>query len=208
MKSAARKRQMQKRLYRILLLFLVFLTLCFSFFWADSRLFVVAKDLSAIKAKSIVNQQINTSLQEMIAQEDLSSFLQLNAEYGLVSADTLKINAFCSQLSDKLETAFSQTALESVGVPLGSLCPIAFFQNIGPKLNYYFAPTGTVQVEYETAFLSGGINQVNLQIWLIIQPEIRILHLFQEDTVQFSRKILLIDTVINGKVPEALLQNQ
>ena len=65
---------------------------------------------------------------------------------------------------------------------------------------------GAVDVGYETAFSSAGINQVNYKIWINISIELKIVNPLYQEPIQMQRKIMLADLIFKGKVPEHYFQ--
>ena len=61
---------------------------------------------------------------------------------------------------------------------------------------------GAATVAYETSFSSAGINQINFKIWIDVSMEIKIVSPLWQQTMTVARKIMLVDTVISGTVPE------
>ena len=67
-------------------------------------------------------------------------------------------------------------------------------------------PMGAVKVDYETAFSSVGINQINYKIWLSVKMELRIVNPLYQEELTLSRKIMLADLVFSGRVPNHYFQ--
>ena len=67
-------------------------------------------------------------------------------------------------------------------------------------------PMGAVRVDYETAFSSVGINQINYKIWLAVHLELRIVNPLYREDITLERKIMLADLVFSGKVPAHYFQ--
>ena len=65
---------------------------------------------------------------------------------------------------------------------------------------------GLFGVDYETAFSSVGINQINYKIWLAVHLELRIVNPLYREDITLERKIMLADLVFSGKVPAHYFQ--
>ena len=63
-------------------------------------------------------------------------------------------------------------------------------------------PSKEALVNYNTEFNSVGINQSNFKIWIDINTTVRIINPLQKKEIEFNRKVMIVDTVINGVVPE------
>ena len=97
---------------------------------------------------------------------------------------------------------------EKIGIPLGAVMNWGFFANIGPEIPFTLIPMGAVKVDYDSQFLSVGINQINYKIWLNIAMELKIVNPLYQENITLERKIMLADIVFSGKVPEHYFQMQ
>ena len=80
------------------------------------------------------------------------------------------------------------------------------FANWGPDIPFSMEPKGAAEVDYETKMESSGINQMHFQIWINISLEIRIVNPLHEESIPMTRKIMLVDTVFGGDIPEEYFQ--
>ena len=88
-----------------------------------------------------------------------------------------------------------------VYIPLGSALGIDYFANTGPEIGFYIKQMGKADVDYETEFLTAGINQVNFRVYISVKLDIKTVNPLGSGTVETTRKIVLIDTAKAGKVP-------
>ena len=64
---------------------------------------------------------------------------------------------------------------------------------------------GSAEVDYETEFISAGINQTNYKIWLTVDITVSLANPLYSKRVNMTRKIMLVDTIIKGEVPSNYL---
>ena len=131
--------------------------------------------------------------------------IQTNRSVDLI-ADTIAINRFCTTLSSEITKELEQLNNEKINVPLGSISGVELFANWGPDIPFSMEPKGAAEVDYETKMESSGINQMHFQIWINISLEIRIVNPLHEESIPMTRKIMLVDTVFGGDVPEEYFQ--
>lgn len=191
--------------------FLILLILIISIFTissalsSDSTFMETVITQAEIETKSSANNIINTAVQETIDEMNISSsdfIMNLNTDISSISADTVLINKFCSNLSNKISNYFKLEYENVIEIPMGSLFGIEWLSNIGPSINFKIMPSKQALVNYNTEFNSVGINQSNFKIWLDINTTVRIINPLQKKEIEFNKKIMLVDTVINGVVPE------
>ena len=90
----------------------------------------------------------------------------------------------------------------NVSVPYGAASGISFMATKGPKIVFEIMPDGNSEVDYETEFVSAGINQTNYKIWLTVEISVSLINPIYEKNMIMTRKIMLADMVINGEVPD------
>lgn len=204
-----KKRGKKSVLPSFLLFFGIFVLAISSFSFLDKGLSRISTEISALQAQNTVVSIIDQSLQETLAESDLSAgdFLMGNDD-GTIAADAVRINGFCASLSEKLTDAFALMEKEKIPVPLGALTGIEFLANTGPSLTFVLQPAGMAQVDYETSLEESGINQMHFQIWLNISAQIRVVNPLHSETFPMERKIMLVDIVFAGDVPSHYFQLQ
>ncbi|MCL2854837.1 MAG: sporulation protein YunB [Defluviitaleaceae bacterium] len=158
----------------------------------------------------LVNEVINQSLLATIAQFNLVSedfFTMRTEENGQLShlaVDTILINQVAALLAVDISRQLASDDAESIRVPLGMLTGIPMLAGVGPDIAVNIIPMGEARVEYRTSFTSAGINQINFQVWLYVETQMRIVIPLQQEVVPVSRRVPLVNTVFAGEVPEGM----
>ena len=170
-------------------------------------------NISNISIKTKANESINASLKNYIQNNSLKSedfyFLNYNnignEKVNSLSVNTILINDLCSQIAVDISKKLNNMDKEEIEIPLGTLSGIKLFSGHGPKYRATVHPMGNATVDYESSFISLGINQINFQIWLRVEIEIQVINpSTQHSNVFVERKVPLVNTVINSDVPFAL----
>ena len=157
-----------------------------------------------MQCKIAANDIINHAILKNLQNTDTSSLLlHINDGY---TANTALINSFCAALSADITSQLKELSPESIQIPLGAATNLSFFANAGPKIPFTLLPMGSAKTDYETEFISTGINQVNYKIWLNISMELKIVNPLYQETIHMERKIMLADLIYSGKVPEHYFQ--
>lgn len=194
-------RKKRKRL-RFSCFFLIFLLvfLVFSVFRLEKKLLPALQEISHTQCRLLANRIIDQAAEESMDTLDLSALLIENEDNW--TANTVLVNRFCSILSEKITDALYILPKEEIQIPLGAVFQSALFADKGPEIPFVLYPAGAAKADYETAFSSVGINQVNYKIWLHISIELKIVNPFYQETIVMERKIMLADLVFSGTVPE------
>lgn len=190
-------------------LFISFLLLsCFLFsllMLYDTKIFKAVVEISHIQSKSTANTIIDNAVQNTIKQLNITSsdfFIEKQQNTSSVSVNTILINTFCTTVSMAITQGMEQIADEYISIPLGVITGIEMLSHAGPCIPFYLKPMGIASVDYETSFSSEGINQINFKIWLNVAMDIKIVNPLRSEVISVSRKIMLVDTILNGTVPE------
>lgn len=175
----------------------------------NSTIFPSAIEISHLQAKTTANSIIDKAVNDSIENIDLKSsdlFVSEIEDKGeglsYISANTVLINKLCSSISSTMTDMLNKIGDEKIEIPFGALTGIEWMSNAGPNINFYLKPMGESEVDYETGFTSVGINQTSFQAWLNIKIGIKVVNPLQEEKIVLTRKIMLVDAVINGKVPD------
>ena len=161
-----------------------------------------------MQCKALANHIIDTATVDILEETDFSASSLLIREEGSESytANTALVNRFCSLLSQEVTEGLENLPKEVIHIPIGAATNWSFFANMGPEIPFTLIPMGAVKADYETDFSSVGINQINYKIWLHLSMEIKIVNPLYQETLTLERKIMLVDLIFSGKIPEHYFQ--
>ena len=160
-------------------------------------------------ARNLINTAIDASL--AYASRGLSTedfFATTQDADGMVlslNVNTMLVNLICNAMAVSISSILGPPTVSSLNIPIGSLLNIDILSNVGPTLPISFRYVGGATVNYETEFRSVGINQVNFQLWVVVETSIRVVNPLEDKDVRVTRKIALVDTVFSGRVPHMYL---
>lgn len=198
-----------KHLPKFIILFLsIFVPVLILLIQCDNHIFGAILEISRLQSITTANKVIDKAVQDTIQTLQVDSsdfFIGGQEDLTTVSANTLLINKFCSTISAEITNGMDKISNECIPIPLGMITGIDILSNMGPKIPFSVRPMGTASVDYETSFTSVAINQVNFKIWLNIAVDVKIVNPLRQEKVSLTRKIMLVDTVISGTVPERYL---
>ncbi len=166
------------------------------------------------KTKTQINTAINTSVQKIIQQMDVTSNDFIKREVNdseknkSISINTVLINEICGKVGEDISQQLSTMEPQKVSVPIGALTGIDAISNTGPKYGISILHRGNAVVNYESAFESVGINQINFQIWLNIETHVQLVNPLKQEEITVSRRLPLVNTIISGEVPSTYLNSK
>ena len=178
------------------------------FFLLEKSLLPPLKEISHMQCKAAANRIIDEAAANALARMELdaSALLQKGADGESYTANTTCVNQFCALLSRDITKQLNELPKEVIPIPLGAATHWGLLANKGPKIPFTLLPMGAVRVDYETAFSSVGINQINYKIWLAVHLELRIVNPLYREDITLERKIMLADLVFSGRVPAHYFQ--
>ena len=193
---------------------IVFTILCgICIFSLTARIYdnTVSKSVSEISrhyAVTEINKSINGAITDCMEKYDLKSsdFLVYNDKGRNMSANSVLINKICAESADEISKRLNVIDIPAAELNLSMLSN--FFAVFNIKFNYSIDVTavGSTEADYETEFVSSGINRTNFRVWLNVKNQVAIVDLFHTEKLDLNRKIMIIDSVIEGDVPSTYLQ--
>ena len=174
----------------------------------ENRFTPIIKEISNMYCTSYANKVIDNALNKILtdSEQNSSAFILYDTYEGFYNANTVQVNKFCTALSENITNSLSDLPHEQILIPFGAVFGSAYLSDKGPLIPFTIYPSGNVITDFESEFLSAGINQVNYKMWLNIFIELKIVNPIYKEDLKLSRKILLADIVFNGKIPEHYFQ--
>ncbi len=177
----------------------------------ENEVLPTAIKVSQKYATNIVSQEINKSVEKVIKDLNLytNDFFNKNFDENnkktYLDVDTILINNVCANVSEELSTNLKNIKDTKIELPIGVFSGISAFSELGPAFTVYLSSIGDAIVDYETNFQSVGINQINFQVYLNINCSISIINPIYKKDIDISRKLMLVNTVFEGDVPNTYL---
>ncbi len=209
MKNKKRKNPIKKLF--IFIFIIIIISFIFIFIRYKNTVLPTVLEIGEKYAVDTINEKINTSVEKVVSELNLTSkdFFEKtfddNEKINYFSADTMLINKVCSKTAAEISKEIKASESDKITLPIGIFSGIELLSNIGPKFTVSILQTGNTITDYETSFESQGINQINFKIWLVAKTDINIVNPFYSKKVSVSRKIMLVNTVFNGTVPQTYL---
>ncbi len=192
----------------IIMLIMIVITSVF-YIQLDRKVIPSAIAMAKMRATSAATHAINKGITKAIALNQLTIKDLVAYDYDekgeLISWDinSITINNLSSSITECSIQELENVDMEPYKIPIGSIGNNRALSNIGPKISIDIIPVGTVKVNYDNEIRSVGINQVHHTVWLNIDAVIQFVVPLYSDQIIVSRKVVLIDKVIAGKIPSS-----
>lgn len=144
-----------------------------------------------LENKSVCDELINLSL---------DSSNQVRA----ISEDIYNVNIFKTGITEKSQNYIDKTMLnDGIDVKLGNFTGLNILSNWGPYVNLNIESTSTVTCDILSSFESSGVNQTLHHIELEVFVDIYVGNPIRIESIQFSTKYEIAQTLIVGNIPSA-----
>ena len=155
-----------------------------------------------------VNDAVYYTLSDEMRYDDLVSIARNEAgEIVSFSANPLKINKIARDTASISQSNLKNLSLNGIPVPLGALTGIEAFAGLGPSIYFRIIPVSSVACGFSSTFESVGINQTKHSIYLNVIADINIVMPSKTKNFAVTTDILIGESIIVGKVPDAYLQS-
>ena len=154
-----------------------------------------------------VNDAIYYTLNDSMRYEDLITIERDEAgDVTSITTDSLKINRIARDTAYLSQENLTKMSEAGIMVPVGALTGIEALAGFGKKININIIPISNVECRFVSKFVSAGINQTLHSLYLEIVSDISIILPSQSTNLASTIEVLICESVIRGKIPEAYLQ--
>ena len=189
-----------------LLIFILFFITCFIYYR-----YIIANNVFNVvihKTSSIVASKVNESILKSNSNSNYNFTKIEKNEKGeiiLIGLDSLSINQFSRIIIQNVETSLNSEIKNGIEVPILAFSGIKALSGYGKVVKYNALEVSTVDCKIDGEFKSVGINQVIHSIYATVNVKVFIDVPFDEQSNEFSTKVLLSENIIVGKIPEIYL---
>ncbi len=173
----------------------------------EGRLRPVLLTAARIQTKNTVTEVMEASILAQL-EENSPQYSDLvwieRSEQGAVTAittDMAAMNRLRVALMDALLASVSAIDEEAISIPVGTLIESELLWGRGPAIRVRSFAVGSVQAEFESEFLSAGVNQTLHKIWLELSVPMTVLLPGTQLDVAVDTRLCVAETVIVGEVP-------
>lgn len=170
----------------------------------------VVKTVAEEKVRALTVSTVNAAVTSVLEAEP--SFVDMveyghdaNGDLNSIKINATRVNAVMQRSVQKTQNGLSDMISSGVNIPVGSVSGITFLSGKGPNLNVAVIPVGAVDARLRSEFSEIGINQTIHKIYISLDSTIKIIIPGAGNTIKSSSEVLLVESVIIGKVPDTYL---
>lgn len=128
-----------------------------------------------------------------------------NGKLTTISANISEMNKLSATIAKEIQENLIESQDVIVEIPIGKLLGWSIFSGYGPKINIKLIPTGNVEADFKTEFVSQGINQTKHTVYIDINTSVNIIAPFTSEAIVSNSTLTVAETVIVGDIPSTYL---
>ena len=156
------------------------------------------------RAARIISLEAERAL--ALEKSDFLSVLARDAEGQVtsLSVNMAAVNRVKNALTASLaEETDGEKGGMTVAIPFGNLFGSLFFSGRGPLFHVRLEQSGAIKTDVVSEFADAGINQTLHRVFLSVESDYLLLLPLKSESVTVKTDVLLSETVIVGRVPDA-----
>lgn len=170
----------------------------------------VVKTVAEASVRALTVSTVTGAVSEVLRDEP--SFVNMveyehdaNGDVSDIRVNTSRVNLVVQRSVAQTQSDLTEMKTSGVNIPIGSLSGITFLSGKGPAVNVTVIPVGSVEAKLKSEFIEIGINQTIHKIYLSLDSTVKIIIPGASDVVKSNAEVLLIESIIIGKVPDTYL---
>lgn len=195
----------KKRFLRTVL-FLIVLLLSLSVALLSVNMRPAMAALAIARIRSVAARAMNDAILESMGDEtNYARLIQVHESSErvyMLQANTHKMNILAADCAEAAQERIAQMGDQGISIPIGTITGISFLAGKGPSLKVTFSPAGSVQSEFNSEFVSSGINQTLYRVNLLLTASVRLVMPGVSETISVRAEAAIAESIIVGDVPE------
>lgn len=200
----SRKKRFLRTVLFLIVLLIVLLSLSVALLSVNMRPAMAA--LAIARIRSVAARAMNDAILESMGDEtNYARLIQVHESSErvyMLQANTHKMNILAADCAEAAQERIAQMGDQGISIPIGTITGISFLAGKGPSLKVTFSPAGSVQSEFNSEFVSSGINQTLYRVNLLLTASVRLVMPSVSETISVRAEAAIAESIIVGDVPE------
>ena len=200
----SRKKRFLRTVLFLLVLLIVLLSLSVALLSVNMLPAMTA--LAIARIRSVAARAMNDAILESMGDEtNYARLIQVHESSErvyMLQANTHKMNILAADCAEAAQERIAQMGDQGISIPIGTITGISFLAGKGPSLKVTFSPAGSVQSEFNSEFVSSGINQTLYRVNLLLTASVRLVMPGVSETISVRAEAAIAESIIVGDVPE------
>lgn len=196
-----------KKIKLFIIVFFIFFIVLFYYFKVISPIIktYTSQEIKAITERA-VNIAVNNVINRTLSYDSLIDITYSpNGEIVSLSANQYEINSITREIVKETQYLMKNIGQDGLNIKIGTFSGIPFLIDKGPDVHLNLVPIGVVSGNFDSEFMSVGINMTKHTLFLNINTHVSIVLPIKSYDVFSTNQVLLSESIILGKVPEFYL---
>ncbi|MGN0460535.1 MAG: sporulation protein YunB [Ruminococcus sp.] len=200
-----RKKRKFKKFLIIFFAFAILLTVLFEIYIKPLQ-----DKLMENRAKGLVEARISKIADDVIKSHEYDYdklLIKTESKNNIVtslSVNTQAVNKLQNEFSNLFQNKMDDLITQYFSVPIGDLTGLTMLSSKGPRINFSYDMTGSVDVELKSEFDSSGINQTIHRVTMVVDAEVVFVSQSYMENLTIRNEFAVSETVIVGDTPDYL----
>lgn len=129
-----------------------------------------------------------------------------NGDISAIMVNSNVINGLKNEVSNAISESFGALSFYDVFIPIGNFSGIKWLSGLGPSIKVKVGLTAQVETDFQSRFVSTGINQSLHSLVITAKIQGYTLLSLQRQSFTTENDFIAAETVIIGKVPNSITQ--
>lgn len=193
----------------IALFTVIFVLVSYLAFNIKKEIIPAIKTICESRAEAVALTVTSEVIEKHMTDFKYSKLMELsygeNGKLTTISANISEMNKLSATIAKEIQENLIASQDVIVEIPIGKLLGWSIFSGYGPKINIKLIPTGNVEADFKTEFVSQGINQTKHTVYIDINTSVNIIAPFTSETIVSNSTLTVAETVIVGDIPSTYL---
>lgn len=186
---------------------IVAVLLCFVLVFAQTNIKPIMLEMALNDAQSVNEGVINKAIYDTLTEENVNfnDLIKINYDENnvvkSVAVDSPRLGKIKLKIIQKIVKGFKKVDTGTIYVRLGTFLDNEFTYGRGPNIKFNYEMSNTITCDYNSEFISTGINQAKHRFSLDFTTDVYIVTPLFSTKTKFESAILLNEMVIVGEVP-------
>lgn len=146
--------------------------------------------------------------QENVTYDDLVEIeYDQNGDISLIYLQTVRLNLIARKFYQVAQVYLDNMGKNGIDIAIGAFTGLPFLTGVGPKVNIKLVSIGAMTSEFESQFVSAGINQTNHKVYIYLYASVSMILPAYSATIDSVTEMLVAESVIVGSVPQVYFGN-
>lgn len=205
------KKRKRRKAFLCLGLFFGFIVASFAYVFCVVNPVVIEASEHAVY--SLSTSAVSDAVYDVLSEENVTYNDLVHVEYDdagnitLIQLQTVRLNLIARRFYQVAQIYLDNMGQRGVNVPLGAFTGLPFLSGLGPNVNLKLISIGAMTSQFESVFLSSGINQTLHKVYINLYASVSMILPAYSATIDSVTEMLVAESVIVGEVPEIYFGN-